>query len=147
MKYKFVLLLSVVSTFLQGCDNSQSTENKKQAQELVKRSLDNMIQVSGGEFLMGDFGPLVGEKLPFTGNDDDKDLHKVVLSDFALGKYKVTYKEYDEYSAITHSNKITPLEFWIKDYPKLRSPDMPAVTTWQQAKDYCQWLGKQSGKK
>ncbi len=27
-----------------------------------------MIPVQGGEFLMGDFGPLVGEKLPFSIN-------------------------------------------------------------------------------
>ncbi|OSC80306.1 sulfatase modifying factor 1, partial [Klebsiella pneumoniae] len=25
-----------------------------------------MVPVKGGEFLMGDFGPLVGEKLPFS---------------------------------------------------------------------------------
>ncbi|HBY0194392.1 TPA: sulfatase modifying factor 1, partial [Klebsiella pneumoniae] len=31
------------------------------------------------EFLMGDFGPLVGEKLPFSINQDDKVLHKVVF--------------------------------------------------------------------
>ncbi|HCJ2457804.1 TPA: sulfatase modifying factor 1, partial [Klebsiella pneumoniae] len=35
---------------------------------------------------MGDFGPLVGQKLPFSINQDDKVLHKVVLSDFSISK-------------------------------------------------------------
>ncbi|HIH5253098.1 TPA: formylglycine-generating enzyme family protein, partial [Klebsiella pneumoniae] len=39
-----------------------------------------MVPVQGGEFLMGDFGPLVGEKLLFSIQQDDKTLHKVILS-------------------------------------------------------------------
>ncbi|MBD3701156.1 hypothetical protein IE991_18555 [Klebsiella pneumoniae] len=42
--------------------------SEKAAKELVGKSLSNMIPVQGGEFLMGDFGPLVGEKLPFSIN-------------------------------------------------------------------------------
>ncbi|MDI3360054.1 SUMF1/EgtB/PvdO family nonheme iron enzyme [Lelliottia sp. V89_10] len=140
----FPILISI-----SACDQkpSENPIDQKAVDALVQQSLNKMVDIQGGSFMMGDFGPLVGEKLPLTGNDDDKDLHKVTLSDFAMGKYKVTYKEYDEYSVITHSKKITPLELWIKDYPRLRNPDMPAVTTWQQAKDYCQWLGEKSGKK
>ncbi|CFR14361.1 Formylglycine-generating sulfatase enzyme [Yersinia frederiksenii] len=68
--------------------------------DLVQNSLNNMVDIQGGSFMMGDFGPLVGEKLPLTGNYDDKELHKVTLSDFSMGKYKVTFKEYDEYSIL-----------------------------------------------
>ena len=50
---------------------------------------------------MGDFGPLVGEKLPFSINRDDKVLHKVVLSDFSISKYKVTNDDYNKYLRIT----------------------------------------------
>ncbi|MCX9049590.1 sulfatase modifying factor 1, partial [Citrobacter portucalensis] len=58
--------------FCNGCDNSTSTESQQLTQALVKRSLDNMVPVAGGEFLMGDFGPLIWEKLPFSMNQDDK---------------------------------------------------------------------------
>ncbi len=34
----------------------------------------------------------------------------------------------------------------MKNYPSLLSDDYSANVTWQQAKDYCQWLGKESGK-
>ncbi|WP_448943803.1 SUMF1/EgtB/PvdO family nonheme iron enzyme [Klebsiella michiganensis] len=56
-----------------------------------------MVPVQGGEFLMGDFGPLVKEKLPFSIQQDDKKLHKVVLSDFAISKFKVTNADYTAY--------------------------------------------------
>ncbi|CFR14356.1 Serine/threonine-protein kinase pkn1 [Yersinia frederiksenii] len=146
MRKKNLWLLALV--IVSGCDQQPEEKaiDQQAADTLVQQSLKNMVDIQGGSFMMGDFGPLVGEKLPFTGNEDDKDLHKVKLSDFSMGKYKITYKEYDEYSLLTNTKKITPLKLWIKDYPKLRNPDMPAVTTWQQAKDYCQWLGKQSGK-
>ena len=87
---------------LTGCDNSTSAESQQLTQALVKRSLDNMVPVAGGEFLMGDFGPLIWEKLPFSSNQDDKYLHKVRLSNFMIGKYKVTHKDYNEYIKITH---------------------------------------------
>ena len=145
---KFSLLLTF-ALFISGCDQKPAVNpiNQKAADALVQQSLNNMVDIPGGSFMMGDFGTLIGEKLPLTGNDDDKDVHKVTLSDFSMSKYKVTYKEYDEYSSITHNEKITPLNLWIKEYPTLRAPDMPAVTTWQQAKDYCLWLGLHSGKK
>ncbi|MDG5478722.1 SUMF1/EgtB/PvdO family nonheme iron enzyme, partial [Citrobacter freundii] len=127
---------------LTGCDNSTSAENQQLTQALVKRSLDNMVPVAGGEFLMGDFGPLIGEKLPFSSNQDDKYLHKVRLSDFMIGKYKVTHKDYNEYIKITHGKKLTYVFGG-----RLLADDVPVSIPWQMAKDYCLWLGKMSGKR
>ncbi|GDX04429.1 SUMF1/EgtB/PvdO family nonheme iron enzyme [Buttiauxella sp. A111] len=142
--FRLLILVSIIS----GCDQkpSEKSIDQKAVDTLVQHSLNNMVDIHGGNFMMGDFGPLVGEKLPLTGNDDDKDLHKVTLSDFAMGKYKVTYKEYDEYTEINGFEKITPLTRWVTRYPKIRAPYMPAVVSWQQAKDYCQWLGEMSEK-
>ncbi|MCL0539761.1 formylglycine-generating enzyme family protein, partial [Klebsiella pneumoniae] len=85
-----IIAISVTVCLLVGCDQGNAARSEKAAKELVGKSLSNMIPVQGGEFLMGDFGPLVGEKLPFSINQDDKVLHKVVLSDFSISKYKVT---------------------------------------------------------
>ncbi len=93
--------------------------SEKAAKELVGKSLSNMIPVQGGEFLMGDFGPLVGEKLPFSINQDDKVLHKVVLSDFSISKYKVTNDDYNKYLQITGVKK-PPINILLKDYPSLQ---------------------------
>ncbi|WP_183269703.1 SUMF1/EgtB/PvdO family nonheme iron enzyme [Buttiauxella sp. A111] len=142
MKYKFIFLLSITSIALVGCDNDQSTENKKQAQELVKHSLDNMVLVKGGEFLMGDFGPLVGDKIPFSINSDDKKLHRVVLDDFKISKYKVTNKDFNSYIKITNKEKLPP-SAWGKD---VLADNVSVSIPWEMAHSYCLWLGVMSGK-
>jgi formylglycine-generating enzyme required for sulfatase activity len=59
----------------------------------------DLVVVQGGEFLMGDFGEIHSEdKLPYTSELDNKPLHKVRLSDFAIQKYKVTYGDFDTYA-------------------------------------------------
>ena len=139
-------LIAIVTgvCFLTGCD--QSNADVQVAKALVDKSIANMIPVRGGAFLMGDFGPLVKEKLPFSIQQDDKHLHKVILSDFAISKYKVTNGDYNQYLKIT-GKKDPPVNILLKDYPSLAKDDYSVGVTWQQAKDYCQWLGKESGKK
>ncbi|MBF7978981.1 MULTISPECIES: SUMF1/EgtB/PvdO family nonheme iron enzyme [Rahnella] len=146
MKYKFTFLLSVLSIFLVGCDNNQSAENKQQSQKVVKRSLDNMVLVKGGEFLMGDFGPLVGEKIPFSINSDDKTLHKVILDDFMMSKYKVTNEDYNNYVKLAGGEKIS-ISALYRQHSKLLDGNISVNIPWKMAKDYCLWLAKVSGKK
>ena len=143
---KLIVVATVAASFLLGCDQKSTDKRETLSEALVAKSLSNMVPVKGGEFLMGDFGPLVGEKLPFSINQDDKVLHKVVLSDFSISKYKVTNDDYNKYLQITGVKK-PPINILLKDYPSLQKSDYSVGITWQQAKDYCQWLGKESGKK
>ena len=143
---KLIVVASVAAGLLTGCDQKSTGKRETLSEALVAKSLSNMVPVQGGEFLMGDFGPLVGEKLPFSINQDDKVLHKVVLSDFSISKYKVTNDDYNKYLQITGVKK-PPINILLKDYPSLQKSDYSVGITWQQAKDYCQWLGKESGKK
>lgn len=105
MNKKYFWLVFFVLTG--GCDQKADVTsiNQKAVDDLVHQSLNNMVDIPGGSFMMGDFGTLIGDKLPLTGNDDDKDVHKVTLSDFSIGKYKVTYKEYDKYSEVNGLKK------------------------------------------
>ncbi|WP_192960023.1 formylglycine-generating enzyme family protein [Klebsiella pneumoniae] len=143
---KLIVVASVAASLLLGCDQKSTGKRETLSEALVAKSLSNMVPVKGGEFLMGDFGPLVGEKLPFSINQDDKVLHKVVLSDFSISKFKVTNDDYNKYLQITGVKK-PPINILLKDYPSLQKSDYSVGITWQQAKDYCQWLGKESGKK
>ncbi|MGV8916512.1 MAG: formylglycine-generating enzyme family protein [Pseudomonas sp.] len=112
---------------------------------MIEKSIDNMVTVEGAIFLMGDFGPLVGEMLPFTRHHDDKKLHDVRLDDFKMSKYKVTYDDYDVYRIATNQKKLTVS---LSDYyPKIIAGGVSASVIWQQAKDYCLWLGEKTGKK
>ncbi|MCF1641117.1 formylglycine-generating enzyme family protein [Klebsiella pneumoniae] len=143
---KLIVVASVAAGLLTGCDQKSTGKRETLSEALVAKSLSNMVPVKGGEFLMGDFGPLVGQKLPFSINQDDKVLHKVVLSDFSISKFKVTNDDYNKYLQITGIKK-PPINILVKEYPSLQKGDYSVGVTWQQAKDYCQWLGKESGKK
>ncbi|HCW7103734.1 TPA: SUMF1/EgtB/PvdO family nonheme iron enzyme [Klebsiella pneumoniae] len=142
---KLIVVASVAASLLLGCDQKSTGKRETLSEALVAKSLSNMVPVQGGEFLMGDFGPLVGEKLPFSINQDDKVLHKVVLSDFSISKFKVTNDDYNKYLQITGIKK-PPINILVKEYPSLQKGDYSVGVTWQQAKDYCQWLGKESDK-
>lgn len=96
---------------------------------------------------MGDFGPLTDEKLPISLGDDDKVLHEVTLDDFSISKYKVTWKDYDVYLHAKNLSRPDLPPGNEDDREKLQAPDMPAALNWQQAQDYCHWLGEKSGKK
>ena len=142
---KLIVVASVAAGLLTGCDQKSTGKRETLSEALVAKSLSNMVPVQGGEFLMGDFGPLVGQKLPFSINQDDKVLHKVVLSDFSISKFKVTNDDYNKYLQITGIKK-PPINILVKEYPSLQKDDYSVGVTWQQAKDYCQWLGKESDK-
>jgi sulfatase modifying factor 1 len=143
---KKLITIVVGVCFLTGCDQGSAAADTQAAKILADNSIANMIPVQGGEFIMGDFGPLVKEKLPFSIQQDDKKLHKVVLSDFGISKFKVTNADYAAYLKAT-GIKHPSVNILLKDYPSMTKDDYSVGVTWQQAKDYCQWLGKVSGKK
>lgn len=142
---KYIIIAFVPVYILTGCDLWESSESNKITRELVDKSIANMIPVPGGEFIMGDFGPLIGEKLPFSMNRDDKILHKVIISDFSISKYKVTNSDYAQYLK-SNNKKPLPVNLFAKRHPSLREGEYSVCVTWQQAKDYCLWLGQMSGK-
>ncbi|OUH15036.1 sulfatase modifying factor 1 [Klebsiella pneumoniae] len=58
---KLIVVASVAASLLLGCDQKSTDKRETLSETLVAKSLSNMVPVKGGEFLMGDFGPLVGE--------------------------------------------------------------------------------------
>ena len=123
--------------------NSQpSPELQKKIQQLVEKTKKNMIFVEGGSFMMGDFGPITRkDKLPITGLYAAMPVHKVTLDSFSLNAYKTTFDDFDLYTEATGQPKVGMQEVSIKR----RVPNAPAGISWQQAHDYCQWLGEQVG--
>lgn len=143
-----LILTALVLVAITGCRDEQKIKADQDA--LVRTSLENLITVKGGEFLMGDFGPLVDEHLPFN-PDQDTPLHSVTLSDFRIGKYRVTWGEFNRWLSIQGKGKTEYYQQTMDDKDpdfqsdKIRFGDnYPASVTWQDARDYCQWLGKNS---
>jgi formylglycine-generating enzyme len=108
--------------------------------KLKKKTLADLVYVRGGSFMRGDFAKIAGIGASLTANMDDKFVKKITLSDFWIGKYKVTYAEFDVFTDAT-GRKRTGME----SDGEGRHPVIPAGAYWQEAKDYCLWLGQITG--
>ena len=140
-----------------------STEIRGQLLNTVVKSLDNMVFVEGGEFQMGDFGwpydddpknlcdwpcgvdPERMGNISMHGDDDF--VHPVKLSSYSFSKYQTTLADFDLFF-IAQGKPLFDAEDRKREelQEKYFSPNLPApVKSWQEAKDYCGWLGKLSG--
>ncbi|WP_025903510.1 SUMF1/EgtB/PvdO family nonheme iron enzyme [Tatumella sp. UCD-D_suzukii] len=144
-----ITLMALALAILAGCRDER--EKKADQDALVSVSLNNLVMVKGGEFLMGDFGPLVGEKLPFNPNPDTP-RHNVILSDFRIGKYRVTWGEFNRWLDLQGRDRNEIYQtiekgkyFTLQDKEALGS-NYPATASWNDARSYCQWLGQVSNR-
>ena len=129
----------------------------------VVQSLDNMVFIEGGEFQMGDFGwpydddpanmcdwpcgvePDRMGRISMHGDDDF--VHPVKLSNYSLSKSQTTLEDFDLFF-IAHGKPLFDEEDRKREelHEIFYAPKLPAPTqSWQEAKDYCGWLGKLSG--
>ncbi len=118
-----------------------SSEQQRKLQELLDKTKKNLVEIKGGTFMMGDFGEQKSpDKLPYDSDADSKPLHKATLDNYALSVTKATYADFDIYTEITGQDQVGKFdELSIQD----RLPNSAAGVNWQQARNYCQWLGKQ----
>jgi len=115
----------------------QAKPSKAQIKALIDRTKSNLAYLPGGTFEMGDWGdPVSG--LPYDYKSDSKPLHKVTLDSFSMMKYKVTYAEFDLFTAAKGLLKVNTREV-AREYRLL---DNPAGVSWFGAKAYCQWLAE-----
>ncbi|MBP6123045.1 MULTISPECIES: formylglycine-generating enzyme family protein [Providencia] len=147
MTMSWRLCAPLLIVILSGCDDGQK---EVETVQLRQTSMDNMVSIPGGRFQMGDFGPLVEDKLPYSLDLSTKPLHWVSLSDFKMGKYRVTWEEFNRWLDLQGRE---PIEFYTKgknsevvNWDEL-GDDYPAQVSWQDAKAYCQWLGTNNDKK
>ncbi|MDR9416742.1 MAG: SUMF1/EgtB/PvdO family nonheme iron enzyme, partial [Gracilimonas sp.] len=91
-----------------------------------EKTKPEMVFVKGGEFLMGD----VIEKR----NKDALPSHVVSVDDFFIGKYEVTYAQYDAYARA--KNIELP-----KDRGYGRGERAVVYINWYQAQDFCTYWG------
>ncbi|MDX2285798.1 MAG: SUMF1/EgtB/PvdO family nonheme iron enzyme [Bacteroidia bacterium] len=91
--------------------------------------LPEMLLIQGGSFRMGS-----------EAYDHEKPIHPVTLGDFYLGKYPVTFDEYDAYCEAARREKPQD-EGWGRG-------KRPVINvSWEDAQRYCQWLSEQTGQR
>ncbi|MCP4700067.1 MAG: SUMF1/EgtB/PvdO family nonheme iron enzyme, partial [Gammaproteobacteria bacterium] len=88
-----------------------------------------MIFLAGGFFRMGD------DK---SGWDNEKPAHLVILNEFSVGQYPVTFEEYDLFCEAVEREKPND-EGWGRG-------KRPVINvSWDDAVAYCEWLSEQTG--
>jgi len=102
-----------------------------------------LVFVKGGAFQMGNNN----------GSSDEKPVHTVILSDFYIGKYEVTVKEYQTFCKAT-GKKMPPMpkDSWYEEHPSARKwvwkSSYPILyVNWNDAMAYCKWLSQKTGKR
>lgn len=154
MKTKTALLLCnalISMSFATDCHaqpaetaaKSSPAEIQRKVEALKAKTLRDLVSIKGGTFMMGDFGPIDPRvNMPYSGERNDDVLHEVTLSDYSLGAYKITYADFDIFTASTKRPKIAQqkLDFAYRDLPEL-----PAGVNWSDAQAYCQWIGDKIG--
>ena len=88
-----------------------------------------MVELSGGRFLMG----------VKTEPEEERPLHQVALSPFSIGKYPVTFEEYDTFCEATGKEKPSDHGWGRERRPVIN-------VSWHDALAYCKWLSEQTGR-
>ncbi len=95
----------------------------------AQAKLPDMVVIEGGTFSMGSTD----------GEYYEKPLHQVTLNSFSIGKYEVTFDEYDAFCNATGHTKPSDM-FWGRgNHPVIE-------VSWKDAAAYCNWLSNKTGK-
>jgi len=108
--------------------NSAARESEGQ---LISELVPELVSVRGGCFEMG---ASLGEN----GRDADERLHQVCVSDFSIGKYEVTFAEYDRFANST--GIVKPLD---EGWGRGRRPVIHVNA--REAEAFTQWLSVRTG--
>ena len=92
-----------------------------------------MVEVKGGNFKMG------CDEQRRECEEEDLPMHSVHLNDFYIGKYEITFEEYDLFCKSTGREKPNDNNWGRKNRPVIN-------VNWFDATAFCEWLSKESGK-
>jgi formylglycine-generating enzyme required for sulfatase activity len=99
--------------------------------------LPELVYIPAGPFLMGSSDD------DESADDNEKPQHTVELSEYLIGKYPVTNREYQAY--LKDSNQTPPKHWDGYLYPDNKNNHPLVQVSWDNAQAYCQWLSKKTG--
>lgn len=107
-----------------------------------------MIHIPAGKFLMGSTKQQAEQAIK-DGLDEDlaeyeQPQHTVELSDYSIGKYPITNREYQ---AFVRDIKYEPPRGWEGDiFPSEKGSHPIVNVSWEDANNYCKWLSEKTKK-
>ena len=108
-------------------------ERRRAEARRIAELTPEMVSIEGGSFWMG--SPQSEE-----GRDGDERWHSVRVEGFSIGKYEVTFAEYDRFAEATGRSRPDD-EGWGRE-------DRPVINvTWGDATAYARWLSEETGER
>ena len=118
-------------------ERQRQAEWERQRQEAVARARE-MVSIPGGTFRMGD---LSGE-----GDDDEKPVHSVTVPDFKLGKYEVTFAQWNACVADAGCGSYAPHDNGWGRGNRWDRYSRPVIrVSWDDAQSFISWLNAKTG--
>lgn len=107
-----------------------------------------MVKIPAGIFLMGSTKEQVAQAIKAGLNKDfaerEQPQHTVELSEYSIGKYPITNREYQ---AFVRDAKYKPPQGWEGDqFPSEKGGHPVVNVSWTDASAYCKWLSEKTGK-
>ncbi len=131
------VLVGAVWLYANGLTMKHGTSMLLAAVGLYHVDEPEMVERPAGEFWMG------------SGDDDkeafdaEKPRHKVTIAKFAIGKYEVTFDEYDQFAYAT--GRPLPPDYTVGQVQE-RGRRPVINVTWEDAVAYAKWLSEMTGK-
>jgi formylglycine-generating enzyme required for sulfatase activity len=107
-----------------------------------------MVRIPAGKFLMGSTKDQVAQFIKATLDKDwakqELSQHTVELSEYSIGKYPVTNREYQAF--LRDAKYKTPRGWEGDQFPNEKGGHPVVNVSWEDASAYCQWLSAKTGK-
>ncbi|PSV50177.1 MULTISPECIES: SUMF1/EgtB/PvdO family nonheme iron enzyme, partial [unclassified Photobacterium] len=134
------------------------TKLQHQIVEVAVESLESMVFIKGGTFMMGAFkapcSPISTDRMDWSPDakcnttisnfkTGSNFIHKVTLSNYSLANHETTYHGFDAFKKAHHRPVVDAdmREKYDFSDDEFKNTAVP-TKTWQEAKDYCLWLGE-----
>ena len=112
----------------------KAEEERRQAeQRRIAEVTPGMVRIEGGCFLMGSPGVE-------SDRDHDERRHRVCVDAFSIGRYEVTFTEYDRFAAATGRSRPDD-----SGWGRGRRPVINV--SWYDAMEYARWLSGETGRR
>jgi len=98
---------------------------------VVSVTESEMVTISGESYQQGD--------LHGRGSKDEQPVRQVTVKPFAIGRYEVTFQEYDQYVELTGGRQPSDQSWGREKRPVIN-------VSWEEAVAYAKWLSQATGK-